>query len=171
MCFQLIHFLPNVGSHLSWLETEYKAGILMTVTPHPPPPSPSLFLPLSHLHPLHLSSLHILYNLSAQLISCLLSLSPLFTLLISALSRCSCISPTQISLPPLLSFYPSLHLTSLYLSRCSVYHLPATLSSSIPPPSCLFSACISTNSSFHFASSIPPHPACPFHFGFLLPLI
>lgn len=105
MCFQLIHFLPDVGSHLSWLETEYKAGILMTATLHPPPSSPPpLFLPLSHLHTLHLSSLHMRYILSAQLISCLLSLSPLLTLLISALSRCSCTLPTQISLPPLLSF-------------------------------------------------------------------
>lgn len=41
-------------------------------------------------------------------------------------------------LPALISFYPSLHLTSLSFPCCSVYHLPATLSSSTPPPSCLF---------------------------------
>lgn len=42
--------------------------------------------------------------------------------------------PNFPSTPSLLFFYPSFHLTSLYLSHCSVYHLPATLSSSIPPP-------------------------------------
>lgn len=121
---------------LGWkLSTRLEYWWLLLRTPLSPPP---LFLPLSHLHPLHLSSLHILCILSAQLISCLLSLSPLFTLLISAFSRCSCTSPTQISLPSLLYFYPSLYLTSLYLSRFSVYHLPATISSSIPPPYCLF---------------------------------
>lgn len=55
----------------------------------PPCSSSSFFflpLSLSHPRPHHLSSLHILYILSAQLISCLLSLSPLFTLLISPLS-------------------------------------------------------------------------------------
>lgn len=76
VCFQLIHFLPDVGSHLSWLETEHTAGILMTVRLLCALPSPpSLPTSLSHPHPLHLSSLHILYILSAQLISCLLSLS------------------------------------------------------------------------------------------------
>lgn len=171
VCFQLIHFLPDVGSHLSWLETEYKAGILMTATPHPSSPPP-LFLPLSHLHPLHLSSLHILYILSAQLISCLPSLSPLFTLLISALSRCSCTSPTQISLPPLLSsplllsISPSdLTLPLPLLSLSLTGYIIQLHSSSLLPFSPL---------------PIPPlispwapplHLACLFCFSFLLPLI
>lgn len=177
MCFQLIRFLPDVGSHLSWLETEHTAGILMTVRLLCALPSPpSLPTSLSHPHPLHLSSLHILYILSAQLISCLLSLS--FSLPFFFYPSSSRLSPDAAALrrpkflfPPLLSFYSSLHLTSLYLSRCSVYHLPATLSSSIPPPSCLFSPGAPSNSSSHLAFSIAPHRACLFCFGSPRPLI
>lgn len=117
VCFQLIHFLPDVGSHLSWLETEHTAGILMTATPHAPPSSSSalstsLSLSLSHLHPPRfILSTHTLHSVcSTDFLSI-----PLFTLLISAPSRCSCTSSTQISLL-LFSFHPSLHLTSLYLS-------------------------------------------------------
>lgn len=56
-CFQLIHLLPDVASHLSWLETAHRPGILMTAALHPssslptaphiistPLPSPPLFL-------------------------------------------------------------------------------------------------------------------------------
>jgi len=56
--------------------------------------------------------------------------------------------------PSLLPFYPLLHLTSLYLSHCSVYHLPATSSSSIAPPFCFFLPSV-TDSSSHLA---PQHP-------------
>lgn len=116
VCFQLIHFLPDVGSHLSWLETEHTAGILMTVRllcalPSPPslPTSLSLILTPS-IYPLYTYSTFCLLNWFPA--SCLsLSPSPFFLpLLISALSRCSCTPPTQISLPTpplLLSISPS----------------------------------------------------------------
>lgn len=57
LCFQLIHFLPDVGSHLYWLETEHKPGILMTISPHPCSSlSTSLHMirtPPSHMFPIY----------------------------------------------------------------------------------------------------------------------
>lgn len=83
VCFQLIHFLPDVGSHLSWLETEHTAGILMTVRllcalPSPPslPTSLSLILTPS-IYPLYTYSTFCLLNWFPA--SCLsLSPSPFF---------------------------------------------------------------------------------------------
>lgn len=132
----------------------------------PPCSSSSFFFYLS-LSPILAPTIYPLFTYSTF---CLLNwfpascLSPPFLPSSSRLSpRCSCTSSTQISLPPLLSFYPSLHLTSLYLSRCSVYHLPATLSGSIPsPPFCLFSSCFSTNSSPRLSSQHPPSPRLSF---------
>lgn len=135
MCFQLIHFLPDVGSHLSWLETEYKAGILMTVTLHPPP---SFILSTHTLH--SVCSTDFLPPVSPPFYP------PHFGSLPMQLHFAD---PNFSSTPSLLFFYPSLHLTSLYLSHCLVYHLPAALSSSIPPPLCPF---------FPPESTFPPIP-------------
>lgn len=113
--FQLIHFLPDVGSHLSWLETEYKARMLMTVTLHLLPSSSSLSTSLSSSPPILplIPSLHILYVLSAQLISCLLSPPPLFyTLHLSSFpTQMHFVNPHFPSTLSLPSHRPSLHLT------------------------------------------------------------
>lgn len=172
VCFQLIHFLPDVGSHLSWLETEYKAGILMTVTPHPPT-SCSLSTPLSSSPPPFILSTHTLHSVCSTDFLPPVSLPPFYPSHLGSLPmQLHFADPNFPSTPPLLSFYPSLHLTSLYLSRCSVYHLPATLSSSIPPPSCLFFAPCSYQFLFLVSPSAPPlHLACLFRFAFLLSFI
>lgn len=78
-CFQLIHLLPDVASHLSWLETAHRAGILMTAALHPSssslPTAPHIISTPPPPASLYVFALHTLYILSAQLISCL----PIFT--------------------------------------------------------------------------------------------
>lgn len=152
----------------------------MTATPHHPLLLLSFYLSLiftPSIYPLYTYSTFCLLNWFPA--SCL---SPLFLPPSSRLS----LDAAALRRPkfpfhpssPLLSFYPSLYLTSLYLSRCSVYHLPATLSSSIPPPSCLF-----TLRSYQFLLSsrlrYPPlhlavfsaSPVCFLSFSIRLPVL
>lgn len=138
MCFQLIHCLPDVGSHLSWLETEYKAGILMSVTLHPSSSlSTSLHIIFTSPPPPCFLSTHTLHSVCSTDFLPPVSLPHFYPPHLDSPDAAALRRP-KFFLPALISFYPSLHLTSLSFPCCSVYHLPATLSSSTPPPSCLF---------------------------------
>lgn len=168
-CFQLIHLLPDVASHLSWLETAHRAGILMTAALHPSsslPTAPHIISPPlrtpPHRSSLYVFALHTLYILSAQLISCL----PIFTPPChDSFPRAAALRQTQFLLPfsaPLVSriSHPSLHVTCLsplLLSLSLIIHiirLHLTFRSPIP-------TCVTSNSSSHL----------PFTIALRLPLV
>lgn len=169
-CFQLIHLLPDVASHLSWLETAHRPGILMTAALHPSsslPTAPHIISnpppPRPHRSSLYVFALHTLYILSAQLISCL----PIFTPPCrDSFPRAAALCQPNFLLPfsaPLVSriSHPSQHVTSLSLPCCLVYHLSSTLSDSISPSARPFPTCVTSNSSSHL----------PFTIALRLPLV
>lgn len=169
MCFQLIHFLPDVGSHLSWLETEYKAGILMTATPYPLSSS-SLSTSLSSSPPPFILSTHTLHSVCSTDFLPPVSLPPFYPPHLGSLPmQLHFADPNFPSTPPLLlSISPSdLALPLPLLSLSLTGYIIQPHSSSLLP----FSPRIPTNSSSHLAFSISLHLACLFCFGFLLSLI
>lgn len=152
MCLQLIHFLPGVGLHLSRLQTECKAGILMTAPPHLPL-YPPLLPPLSSTPPPIILSTHTLHSVCST--DFLPPVSPPFCPphLSSLPTQLHFINTNFPSTFLPLSVYPFLHLTSLYLFPCSVYHLPASSSDSVSTLLLLFAPC-SLYCLLHFALSI-----------------
>lgn len=170
VCFQLIHFLPDVGSHLSWLETEYKAGILMTVTPHPPLTSSTLSTSLSSSPPPFILSTHTLHSVCSTDFLPPVSLPPFYPPHLGFLPmQLYFADPNFTSIPPLLLSISlsdlALPLPLLSLSLTS-YNIQLHSSSLLP-----FSPCVPTNSFPHLTFSILLHLACIFSFGFLLSLI
>lgn len=131
---------------------EYWWWLLCT---HPP-----LFLPLftSSSPPFsHVFPPHILYILSAQLISCLLSLLPIFTLLILTLfpMQLHFADPNFASIPPLPSIRLCMWPRSLFPAAQSItYHLHYQAQFLFPLP--YFNLCVLTNSSLLLLPSAFP---------------
>lgn len=180
MCFQLIHFLPDVGSHLSWLETEHKAGILMTVTPHPSASSSASLFYLSshHLHPpfpppprlLFIPSTHTLHSVCSTDFLPPVSFPQFYPPHLDSLPvQLHSVDPNFAPTPPLLLSISAsdlaLLLLLLSLSLTSYIIRPPHSSSLLPI------SCAPTNSSPRLAFSIPLNLACLFCFGSPLSLV
>lgn len=143
---------------LGWkLSTRLEYWWLLLCTPRPP-----LLLPSFYLSLIFTPSIYPLYTCATF---CLLNWFPASFLSPPFLPSSSRLSPDAAALcrpkflshpsSPSLSFHPSFYLTSLYLLRCSVYRLPATLSGFVPPPSrllCPYRSLVFSPSAFDFLS-------------------